>query len=74
MDMTPDGFSAPRQPPDDIEDSKLIIQRLALFHAASFFLAENVSNKIPGASSVVDHTLLESLQDGDTFRHFLKVL
>jgi hypothetical protein len=41
--MNPDGFFAPRQPPDELEDSKLIIQRLAQFHAASFYLAENVS-------------------------------
>jgi hypothetical protein len=41
-DARDEGFSSPRSPPEEFEDSKLIIQRLAQFHAASFFLAENV--------------------------------
>jgi hypothetical protein len=43
-DLSGEGFSAPRQPPENIEDSKLIIQRLAQFHAASFYLADKVSD------------------------------
>lgn len=42
-DLTPDGFSAPRQPPEELDDVKLIVQRLAQFHAASFHLSETVS-------------------------------
>lgn len=41
-DVRDEGLSSSRFPPDELEDSKLIIQRLAQFHAASFFLAENV--------------------------------
>lgn len=41
-DARDEGLSAPQQPPEELEDSKLIIQRLAQFHAASYFLAENV--------------------------------
>lgn len=44
-DLSPDGFSAPRQPPVDLDDSKLIIKRLAQFHAASFYLSESVGCK-----------------------------
>lgn len=40
--MTIDGFFAPRTPFDDLEDSKLLIQRLAQFHAASYYLSEMV--------------------------------
>ncbi|CRL00979.1 CLUMA_CG014162, isoform A [Clunio marinus] len=39
-DLGPEGYFAPRMPAADIEDSKLIIQRLAQFHAASFYLSE----------------------------------
>jgi hypothetical protein len=41
-DLSGEGFSAPRQPPENIEDSKLLIQRLAQFHAASFYLVDKV--------------------------------
>lgn len=41
-DLSGEGFFAPRQPPDDIGDSKTIIQRLAQFHAASFCLIDKV--------------------------------
>lgn len=41
-DARDEGLSALRVPPEEFEDSKLIIQRLAQFHAASYFLAENV--------------------------------
>lgn len=42
-DLTPDGFYAPRQPPEEPEDSKLIIQQLAQFRAASFFFVETLN-------------------------------
>lgn len=42
-DLTYDGFSAPSLPFYDIDDSKLIIQRLAQFHAASYYLSEMVN-------------------------------
>jgi hypothetical protein len=41
-DLSGEGFSAPRQPPEDIEEIKLMIQRLAQFHAASFYLVDKV--------------------------------
>lgn len=43
-DLTPEGFTALRQPLEELEDSKLIIERLAQFHAALFFLTETVNN------------------------------
>lgn len=39
-DLSDEGFYSPRNPPNEFEDSKLIVQRLAQFHAASFYLAE----------------------------------
>lgn len=41
-DLTPDGYACFRDPPENIEDSKLMVERLAQFHAASMYLAENV--------------------------------
>lgn len=43
QDTRDEGLAAPRSTPKNLEDSKLIFQRLAHFHAASFYLAENVS-------------------------------
>lgn len=42
-DLSEDGFSAQQEQPEEFEDSKVIIQKLAQFHAASFFLSETVS-------------------------------
>lgn len=42
-DMTTEGYSAIREPPAELDDSKVMIKRLAQFHAASFFLVESVS-------------------------------
>lgn len=44
-DLSPEGFFAPRQPPDELDDSKLILKKLAQFHAASFYLAETVRDQ-----------------------------
>lgn len=41
--MTTEGYSAVREPPEELDDSKVMIKRLAQFHAASFYLVENVS-------------------------------
>lgn len=41
-DLSADGFYAPRTPRDNLEDTKQIIERLAQFHAASFYLTETV--------------------------------
>lgn len=43
QDMRPEGYETQRSPPACLEDTKLIIRGLAQFHAASFYLAENVS-------------------------------
>jgi hypothetical protein len=39
-DLSPEGFFAPRNPPDHFDDSKKMIQTLARFHAASFCLVD----------------------------------
>lgn len=45
-DACVDGYSVIDKPPTDYEDSVKIIQRLAKFHAATFFLvADHVSSK-----------------------------
>jgi hypothetical protein len=44
-DLTPDGYSIFRKAPNDLEDSKKLIQRLAQFHAASMQLEDSVSIK-----------------------------
>lgn len=41
-DLNADGYITPRAPFEDLEDTKLIIQRLAQFHAASYYLNEMV--------------------------------
>lgn len=45
-DLRDEGLFSPREPLEHIEDSKMIIQRLAQFHAASYCIAENVSRLI----------------------------
>lgn len=42
-DMRDEGLTAPRTPPEHLDDTKLIFQRLAQFHAASFYLSDTVS-------------------------------
>ncbi|KAJ6632788.1 hypothetical protein Bhyg_15948 [Pseudolycoriella hygida] len=39
-DRNIDGYSTPRTPFEELEDSKMIIQRLSQFHAASYYLSE----------------------------------
>jgi hypothetical protein len=41
-DLSADGFSSIQQPLENIRDVKLIVQRLVQFHAASYYLAEEV--------------------------------
>ncbi len=41
-DLSADGYNAPRAAFEDLEDTKLMIQRLAQFHAASYYLSEMV--------------------------------
>lgn len=41
--LTADGYFAPRAPLNDIEETKQIIQQLAQFHAASYYLSEQVN-------------------------------
>lgn len=41
-DMTADGFTIYMQPPENYDDTKKIFKRLAQFHAASYYLTENV--------------------------------
>lgn len=45
-DLSVDGFAMLKASPDDYETSKLIFKRLAVFHAASFYLSENVRKSI----------------------------
>lgn len=45
-DLSVAGFTTLRASPDDYETSKLIFERLAVFHAASFYLLENVRKSI----------------------------
>lgn len=40
-DMSSEGFSTTRSAPAELEDTKMIIKKLAEYHAASYFLAEN---------------------------------
>lgn len=42
-DLSLQGFSIIEKPSEDYEVSKMIAQRLAKFHAASFFLADKVN-------------------------------
>jgi Ecdysteroid kinase-like family len=44
-DLRANGFAS-LHVPDDYETSKMIFQRLAVFHAASFYLLENVRKSI----------------------------
>lgn len=44
-DLSVNGF-ATLQRPDDYETSKMIFERLAVFHAATFYLLENVRKSI----------------------------
>lgn len=41
-DMSDEGFAAQKSAIEELDDAKLIFQRLAQFHAASFYLAEDV--------------------------------
>lgn len=46
-DLSPFGFTTTDKPPADFEASKMIAKRLAKFHAASYFLAnEKVKNSV----------------------------
>ena len=49
-DLSVNGFTTLNTIPDDYETSKLIFERLAVFHAASFYLLENVRKSILGES------------------------
>lgn len=42
-DYTPDGYVGLREPPLEIDDSKLFLEKLAKFHAASIYLQDSVS-------------------------------
>jgi hypothetical protein len=42
-DLTPDDYKVRRNAPENVEDSKLLVKRLAQFHAASIYLTESVS-------------------------------
>lgn len=44
-DLSVNGF-ATLHAPDDYETSEMIFQRLAVFHAASFYLLENVRKSV----------------------------
>ncbi len=39
-DLCERGFTMKPQPPESYEDSKMIVQRLAKFHAAGFYLSQ----------------------------------
>lgn len=39
-DLSSEGYTVPREAFNELDDSKAIIQRLAQFHAASFYLAD----------------------------------
>lgn len=41
-DLTTDGFFATASPFNPLDDAKLIFQRLAKFHAATYYLSEMV--------------------------------
>lgn len=45
-DICEKGFVTVNHPPEDYEDSKLIIKRLAKFHAASYYLANEKVYKL----------------------------
>lgn len=45
-DIETDEFFDAKLPPDNLEDSKVIFKRLAKFHAASYFLTEQVNFKL----------------------------
>lgn len=51
-DLSVDGFAMLKASPDDYETSKLIFHRLAVFHAASFYLSENVRKSMFGAEEI----------------------
>lgn len=42
-DLTSEGFQPFVTPPNTIDESKIVFQRIAQFHAASFYMAEHVS-------------------------------
>jgi hypothetical protein len=42
-DLTPDDYKVYRNAPASVDDSKLIVKRLAQFHAASIYLNDSVS-------------------------------
>lgn len=45
-DLSTDGFATVCSPDDNLDTTKMIFYRLAVFHAASFFLVDNVSGII----------------------------
>lgn len=60
--MTTEGYSAIREPPAELDDSKVMIKRLAQFHAASVYLVENVScDAILGKSAITMTKLVENV-------------
>ncbi|CAH1709563.1 unnamed protein product [Chironomus riparius] len=68
-DLTPDGYTIFRNPPENIEDSKLFIKRLAQFHAASIYLAESnevevthFEYSIYKSENIVDHFFRDTIK------------
>lgn len=56
-DLTPDDYKVYRAAPASIEDSKLLIKKLAQFHAASLYLNDSVSlikNAAAAAHSIIN--------------------
>lgn len=71
-DLAPDGYFSPDEPPDALDDSKKIIQMLAKFHAASFYLAENVSDSLTmGALFESNFIIPQNQCDFSNFNHSL---
>lgn len=74
-DLTPDGYSVYRVPPNDLDDSKKMIQRLAQFHAASMQLEDN--NELDTTKftySIYDTEHILDLFFRDTIKAFSEVV
>jgi hypothetical protein len=55
-DMCAQGYQLGRLPPEDYEKSKLIVQKLAKFHAATYYLANEKVCLNPRNFMMVHHT------------------
>ncbi|KAG5674474.1 hypothetical protein PVAND_004443 [Polypedilum vanderplanki] len=74
-DLTPDDYKVRRIPPDNIEESKKLIKRLAQFHAASIYL--NESNEVDFSNfkySIYESKYIVDFFLRDTIKAFREVV